>query len=212
VIESVEDRRARWTENRASTRLAIAEAQLGKQATQIEILTKQRDDAIAAGRAAAGLQPRLERQQAEVARALSAAKAAVAERDEARAAWDTLRLENEKLRKQVDALKVLAAPVKPALISDAAIAEEDALADRRAALIAEQQALQAEQAQLKELGQHLSPRAIEIKAKLADLQRSLEADAKRFKTLKTARNVEITRLEREIRRLRPYKALAVNEP
>jgi hypothetical protein len=196
---------ALWQAKRLSARVAAAEMLAEKQTQQIAVLTAQRDEAIAASRASAGLQARLERQQEEVARALTAAKAAVAERDEARAAWDTLRIENARLRKEIETLKARPPQPRPALISDAALEEETVLAERRGALVSEQQVLQAEQTQLKELGQQLSQRALEIKASLADLQRALEADARRFKTLKVARNNEISRLEREVRRLRPWK-------
>ncbi len=195
-------RRTRWQIGRLEQRCAAAEAKAATDAATVETLRRQRDRLVAdmSVSAVGKLQARIEAQAAELSRALTAA------RDEARAAWETLRVAALKAPPSPPSPSALvpAAPA-PAVITDAAILEENELTEKRERLVAEQQRLQAEATRLKEVGCANSPEAGRVKQALGEIQRSLQEIVPRLKPLRIARNEEINRLKRELRRLDPYK-------
>jgi DNA repair exonuclease SbcCD ATPase subunit len=200
-------RRTRWQMGRLEQRCAAAEAKAARDAATVETLRRQRDRLVAdlSVSAVAKLQARIEAQAAELSGALTAARNAIAERDEARASWETLRVAALKAAPSPSHPALVPTASAPAVITDAAIREENELTEKRERLVAEQQRLQAEATRLKETGCANGPEAGRVKQGLGEIQRSLQEIVPRLKPLRIARNEEINRLKRELRRLEPYK-------
>jgi hypothetical protein len=174
-------------------RCAAAEEKAAKAAEQIEILTRQRDEALVQCRT--GSPARLARMAEEVKRAVQQRNDAILERDEARAAWDKLRIEVANLRlgspQGVGAKPAEPAKKKPppdALLNIPPVEPgpaETALLAKRAVLVEQQQRLQDE---AKKLGK---VRGADARAKLVLINEQLAAFAPAVKAFKAARHAEL---------------------
>jgi hypothetical protein len=201
---------ALWQANRLSARLVAVEAINRQQAEQIDVLTKQRDDALRKAPKRPFVAPEVSEEI--ILRLRRERDAAIAERDEARAAWDRLRAANAELvaqlawlETQIDALKAqlaskpaaTAAPVakkpKPAQqLPDVEQVEpspqEVALEQQRAELVLK---LKAAEAESKKWGGHHN--GFQARVQVTQLQAEISAFKPRLQAHRQVRHAELQR-------------------
>ena len=211
-------RRVAWQVAHISDRLTAAERIAQTTSSRLSVIVGQRDELAETVRrnglsANDALQARIERQQSEVKRALAQAKAAIAEWDEARRNREALRVENPKLRSDNGALNSAKpgapgeppkAPKKPpipdyiaAIPAPEPSAEEAALLDERAKIVAEVDRLTAVGKSKRTPDQHVQMLALQ--ARLAEF-------APKVKAFKMARHAERMRREAEAMAAEAMKA------
>jgi hypothetical protein len=190
-------RRVAWQMAHTADRCAGAQASAQSLSARLDVIIAQRDEAVTALRTS-GLPARLKRQADELARVMAHMKDLVAERDEARRAWDNLRAEVAKLKAALKAKP--AAPPEPPKSSKSkqpAIfdtippvepsAEESAMMAERAVVVAEAERLTA-------LGKR---RSADEHARLIALQAKLAEFAPRVKAFKAIRHAKLMALQAE---------------
>jgi hypothetical protein len=201
-------RRVSWQLAHTADRLSTSEAAAESLSARFETVIRQRDEAVTAlrvsgGGAPAALQARIERQGAEVKRAIEAARDATAERDEMRAAWETLKVENQKLRSELGTLK----SAKPGTPTEQPKATKPKVSEAVAAIppvepSAEEAAMMAARAQvvaqvdrLTALGKGRTPAQ---QAQMVALQRQLGEYAPKVKAFKMQRHAKKMALEADV--------------
>jgi hypothetical protein len=183
---------------RDAQRCATAEAKVVQLAAQVEVLMRQRDEALAANR---GMPERLELLGAEFKRAVQQRKDAVAQRDQARLALERLRAEgvaqktsapNISQREAIPAAPKAPKPKQPAIFDTIPpiepSPEEIALMSQRASVVAEVD-------QLNAIGKR---RNAAQAARLAVLQAQLAEFAPKVKAFKAARHAKLMALQSEV--------------
>jgi hypothetical protein len=200
-------RRVSWQLAHTADRLSTSEAAAESLSARFETVIRQRDEAVTAlrvsgGGAPAALQARIERQGAEVKRAIEAARDATAERDEMRAAWETLKVENQKLRSELGAFKsAKPAPAeqpkapKPKVSEAVAAIPPVEPSPEEAALLAARAQVVAQVDRLTALGRQRTPAQ---QAQMVALQRQLGEFAPRVKAFKMARHAKKMALEADV--------------
>jgi hypothetical protein len=209
-------RRISWQLAHAEDRRASADAAAQSLSERFEIIVKQRDEAVTAARVAgtapnAALQARIERQGAEVTRAIKQAKDAIEERDEMRWVWESLRIETADLKTRLAEITKQKADIAAQNVSlNKHVAElrktkpskpppppHPAVFDTippvepgpdEVVLVAQRTMVLAEVERLSTLGKHRTPAA---HARLVALQAQLAEFAPKLKALKAARHAEL---------------------
>jgi hypothetical protein len=197
-------RRVSWQAARDAQRCAAAEAQAAQSVAQIDVLTRQRDEALA--RCRTGTPARLEHMAGQLKQVMGKLGETASERDKLRIEVANLQT---KLAARANASAKPAEPPKKklpeALLNVPPVEpdpQETALLAQRAVLVEEQQRLQEE---AKRLGK---VRGVSARARLTEINAQLAEFAPKVKGFKAARHAEL--MARQAAALRDEAVKALN--